>query len=189
MKKLLLTVLVATALVACNEKAQKVTDATETPLPLNTEEAAPKNDTLVTEEAGTNGRGEIAAPQNGENPLPAGVETVDATGDKAVKTNQAANTQEEMKRLAKRQEEVKSKCTYEPTGDMDKDAQVMVDMQLALAQKATDGKASDAENMQVEGALLVLGDYYGQKGQKDEFAKVLSQKMREGVQKLAGVKK
>lgn len=156
MKKLLLTVLVAAALVSCNEKKNnQVSDQTVQ----TTEQSA-----------------EAAEQQAGD-----GAESVTA-GGVVPGTTQA--TTDDPAKLAKDLEEAKAKCNYVPTGNIEKDAQDFVDMQLELAAKDIDGKATKAETDRVTAVMYILGEYYTNKGKVDEFKAVLGKKMAEGVKKL-----
>jgi len=147
MKKYLLTVLVMAALVACNEKPQKVVDGT-------IEDSAVENVTVQDS---------------------AVVENVDAND-----INAAKNAEEAMKSM----KEAAEKCSYVPTGDIEKDAEALVEKQLALALKDANGEDAAAEKQEVSGMLIKLGDFYSKLGKQDEFQKVLGEKMRVGIKKL-----
>lgn len=85
---------------------------------------------------------------------------------------------------AKKVEKLKAECDYVPSGDIEKDAQDFVDMQLALAQKAADGKDTPAENDRVTAVMHILGEYYRNKGRQDEFQMLLGIKLQAGLEKL-----
>ncbi len=162
MKKIFMTVLIAAALVACNDKAKNAEQAEET--------AVKTENTAGTEKVGDDG---------------AAAGTVQAGGNAAAAPQAAPKAPvNDPQVTAKMHEEAKAKCKYVPTGDIEKDAQAMVDKQLDLATKSAEGKDVKEENMEATGMLLKLGEYYSQKNQQDEFQKVLSQKLAEGIKKL-----
>ena len=164
MKKIFMTVLIAAALVACNNKAKNAEQAEETAV--QTESAT------GTESGGVEGSAEGAEG------------TIKAGGATAAPQTTAKAPVNDPQVTAKMHEEAKAKCKYVPTGDIEKDAQAMVDKQLDLATKSAEGKDVKEENMEATGMLLKLGEYYSQKNQQDEFQKVLSQKLAEGIKKL-----
>lgn len=142
MKKVLLTVLVAASLVACNEKPQKVEDAT-----------------VVEAQAAGDNAGEAADP------------TTEATQKQA---EEAYNNLQE----------AAAHTSFTPTGDMEKDAETLVKLQLDLAAKSADGEDTQAEAKDVTGAIVKAGKYYTEKGTDAQFQKILSEKLAEGIKKL-----
>ena len=76
------------------------------------------------------------------------------------------------------------KTDFVPTGDIEKDAQAIVDMQLRLAEHETDGNATQAERDNVTGALVKAGQHYSTQGQQEEFQKALGEKMKQLIEKM-----
>lgn len=136
MKKIVLSMLVAMAMVACNEKSQQA-------------EAVVEDQTVQQ----------------------------DTTG---VKTSVERTPEEVVKAI----DEIKAKSDFVPSGDIDKDAQDFVDMQLALAVMAADGKDTQEENDKVTAVMHILGEYYTNKGRQAEFQAKLGQKLQAGMAKI-----
>ena len=84
--------------------------------------------------------------------------------------------------VAKRIENLVDQCDYVPTGNMEKDAQDIVDLQMELATKSADGLDSKAENDKATAMLHILGEYYANKGKQDEFQKLMGKKLQEALQ-------
>lgn len=100
--------------------------------------------------------------------------------DSAIKTATERTPEEVVKSI----EDAKAKCNFVPSGDIDKDAQDFVDMQLALAVKAADGKDTQEENDRVTAIMHILGEYYTNKGRQAEFQAKLGLKLQEGMAKI-----
>lgn len=110
---------------------------------------------------------------------------VENVGDSATNAgnNDAAGVQDAEQAINK-MKEAAEKCSYVPTGDINKDAQALVEKQLALALKDSNGEATEAEKEEISGMLVKLGEFYSKTGKQDEFQKVLGEKMKEGIKKL-----
>lgn len=110
------------------------------------------------------------------------VENVVATDSSSAET--PAGDAEASVDLTQKMKDVAEKCSYVPTGDINKDAEALVQKQLDLALKDSEGEATEAEKDEISGMLVKLGEFYSKTGQQDEFQKILGEKMREGIKKL-----
>lgn len=131
-KKIILALLFAATLVACNEKPSKVVD------------------------------GSIE-----ENSTP----------ETATQNNVEKNAIDE---LVEKGEAI----AYTPTGDINKDAQALVDKQLELALLEADGKSNETLKKEVTFMLIKLGEYYSNNNKQEEFQQALGEKMKEGINRI-----
>ena len=138
MKKYFFTLVVATALFACNN-----TTATT---------ANPDQPAEAQEEVANVVTGDEAKPE--EDPVAELKQQMDASSD------------------------------FTPSGDINRDAQAIVDAQLDIALKEVDGTLTKEERDKVSGMLIKLGQYYTKAGKQDEFQQVLGQKLAEAMKKL-----
>lgn len=64
---------------------------------------------------------------------------------------------------------------FQPTGDLEKDAQTIADMTIQSSQRMLDGEASpDEEQTRADQIIKVYNDYYQKQNRGEEFQKALT---------------
>lgn len=71
------------------------------------------------------------------------------------------------------------------TGDLEKDAQIIVDASLAMSTQMTEGTDQKADKDRVQKLMDAGKVYYAQQGKTDEFAAKINEKMTKGITELA----
>lgn len=71
------------------------------------------------------------------------------------------------------------------TGDMEKDAEIIVKASLDQSMKMADGKDDGAEQQKLQKLMDEAKNYYGKQGKTEEFAKLVGEKMAKGITDVA----
>ncbi len=161
MKKYIITLLAVCALVACNDKKPAVVDG-------NIESPAI----------------EAAAPGDTSQPAVVVDNNTQAMPAQQAQPQQQDQQAQQAQQALKAMNEAAAQSTYEPTGDINRDAQALVDKQLEMATRESNGENVDKLKLEVTGMMYKLNNYYTSKGKADEFKKAMGQKLGEGINKL-----
>ncbi len=71
------------------------------------------------------------------------------------------------------------------TGDMEKDADILVKASLDMSVNMVEGKDKAEEQAKVQKLMDEAKDYYGKQGKSEEFAKIVGEKMSKGLTEIA----
>jgi hypothetical protein len=71
------------------------------------------------------------------------------------------------------------------TGDMEKDADILVKASLDLSVNMVDGQDKEEDQAKVQKLMEQAREYYGKQGKTEEFAKIVGEKMAKGITEVA----
>ena len=112
-----------------------------------------------------------------------------ADADRAEKAHeQAAAEQNDVKKTDKASK-VAAKSDYTFTGDVNKDAEHIVKVQIEVSTKMLDGTKTDDDDARFNALFVAASEYYGPNGpgkaKAEEFKTVLGEKYKEAINQLA----
>ena len=116
-----------------------------------------------------------------------------ADADRVEKANErAAMEQNDGDRAAsKDSKKAAVKSDYQFTGDVNKDAEYVVKVQIEVSTKMLKGEKTDADDARFVALFDAASEYYGENGpgkaKAEEFKTVLGEKYKEALNKLAEV--
>ena len=71
------------------------------------------------------------------------------------------------------------------TGDMEKDAEMIVKATMEQSMKMAEGNDDGAEQQKLQKLMEAAKNYYGQQGKSEEFAQLVGKKMAAGITDVA----
>ena len=76
-------------------------------------------------------------------------------------------------------------ATIEFTGDIDRDAEALVQRSVELSRQMLLGTDTEAESQQLQQSVSAAEDYYAARGQRDDFKNAFTEKLTRAVSDLA----